>query len=725
MPNMQVAPDVRLVGASRPLDPILSPRSIAVIGASRTPRTMGHQVLINLIEQGFTGPVYPVNPAAVSICGVRAYPSIRDVPDPVDLAVVVVPKEKVADVAAECGAAGVRGLVVISAGFREVGRAGLERERRLVEIVRRHDMRMVGPNCMGVINASPAVSMNATFAPCMPPVGHAAFVSQSGALGLSVLDYAREYGIGISQFVSVGNKPDVSGNDLLEHWEHDPDVKVILMYVENFGNPAKFLSIASRITRVKPIVVVKAGRSKSGARAAVSHTGAMAASDVAVDALLTQAGVLRAGTIEELFDIAMAFGVTTLPRSRRVAVVTNAGGPGILAADAIEGVGLELEPLSDATVAEIRPLLPPETAVGNPLDLIASATAVGYRKAMTALLDDPRIDCVMPIFIPPLGVDQDAVADAITDAARGMPDKPVLAVLMGRQGLSKWRSDMHAAGIPTYIFPESAARAIAALNRYREIAQEGPDTASPLPVEYAVARAIISSAQREGRARLSEMEAFRVLEAYGIPAVPTRFAANREQAVEAACELGFPIAMKVVSPDIAHKTDVGGVVLDINGERAATQAFDRIRSDVGRRAPHACMDGVLVEHQVDGGIETVIGMTRDPKFGPLVMFGLGGIFVEALHDVVFRIAPLAMRDARAMVNGVRGAAVLRGLRGMPPVDRDALIDALRRVSQLAVDFPEIAELDVNPLLAFEHRLVAVDCRIVLQTTPESSPRVPQ
>ena len=698
---------------TNPLQPLLAPRSIAVIGASRTPHTMGHQILANLIQNGFTGAVYPVNPSAHSIRSVRAYKTIREVPDPVDLAVIVVPKEHVPGVVAECGVAGVKGLIVISAGFREVGPAGAEREAQLVDIVRRYNMRMVGPNCMGIVNAAPGVSMNATFAANMPPFGHSAFLSQSGALGVSVLAYAREYGIGISQFVSVGNKPDVSGNDLLEAWEHDPDVKVILMYVENFGNPGKFLRIASRITRVKPIIVMKAGRSKSGARAAVSHTGALAASDTAVDALLTQAGVLRAGTIEELFDIAMAFGVPTLPRSRRTAVVTNAGGPGILAADALEAAGLDLVTLSPETVATIAPMLPNEAKVGNPLDLISSATPAGYRTAMSALLTDPAVDCVVPIFIPPLGVDQEAVASAITEATRAHPGKPVLAVLMGRAGLREWRAEMHASGIPTYIFPESAARAIAALNRHREMAAVERDTPAPLDVDHATAAAIVTSASNEGRKRLTPVEAFGLLHAYGIPTAGIRFAENEESAVLAACEVGFPVVMKVVSPQIVHKTDVGGVALGITSEREAAKAYARLIAAAKKGAPDARIDGVLVQQQVDGGLETIVGATRDAHFGPLVMFGLGGVYVEALHDVVFRIAPLTPHDARAMVAGLRGTAILDGMRGRPAANRVALVDAIRRVSQLVVDFPVIAELDVNPLLAIGDKVVAVDCRVVL------------
>lgn len=713
---LSAPPAHRLEGSDGGIAALVAPHSIAVIGAGRTPRTMGHQILSNLVQHGFTGAVYPVNPKARAVGAVRAWPDVQSIPEAVDLAVVVVPREQVLDVAEQCGQAGVRGLVVISAGFREVGPAGAAIEAKLLGIVRRHGMRMVGPNCMGIINASPEVSMNATFAPLMPPFGHAAFVSQSGALGVSVLDYAREYGIGISQFVSVGNKADVSGNDLLSYWEHDPSVKVILMYVENFGNPAKFLDIASRITRVKPIVVVKAGRTQSGARAAVSHTGALAASDVAVDALLTQAGVLRAGTIEELFDIAMAFGVRSLPRSRRTAIVTNAGGPGILAADAMEGVGLELPRFATETISGIQPLLPPEVSVGNPLDLIASATPAGYRSAISALMKDPFVDCVVPIFIPPLGVESDAVARSITDSARQNPDKPVLAVLMGRNGLSEWRAVMHASGIPTYIFPESAARGIAALNRYREMASRPREAPEPLDVDRARAEGIIARAQHEGRPRLNELESLAVLDAYGIPVVGARLATARGAAVLAACELGFPVAMKVVSPDISHKSDVGGVSLGVSGEKAAGLAWDRIMADVQRNAAGARVDGVLVEHQVDHGLEIIVGMKRDPTFGPLVMAGLGGIFVEALRDVVFRIAPLTAADARDMLSSLRGSALLKGVRGRPAVDRAALETVIRRVAQLAVDFPQIAELDINPVLAFEHRVVAVDCRVAFTAT---------
>ena len=458
----------RIDPAPATLQAILAPRTIAVVGATPRPGSMGRQVLSNLIDFGFTGRAYPVHPHAPSVRSVRAYATIGAVPEPVDLAVIVIPRDRVLEAVEACGAAGVKGLVVITAGFREVGGDGVALEQDVMAAVRRHGMRLVGPNCMGVINADPAVSMNATFAPVMPPFGHAAFVSQSGALGLSVLDYAREFGIGISQFVSIGNSPDVSSTDLLEQWEHDDAVRVILMYVENFGDPRRFLATASRITKRKPVIVVKSGRSRAGARAASSHTGALAANDAAVDAMLTQAGVLRAESIEELFDMAMGFGATARPRSRRTAVLTNAGGPGILAADALETEGLELVELSPATVEALRPLFPPEASIRNPLDMIASATPAGYKAALTAFLADPNIDAVVPIFIPPFGVRAEDVAEAIVSASHTNPDKPMLAVLMGREGLPQGRAELHAAGIPAYIFPESAARALNALNRQRE-----------------------------------------------------------------------------------------------------------------------------------------------------------------------------------------------------------------------------------------------------------------
>lgn len=697
--------------AREDLSALLAPRSVAVIGASRRESNMGRQILYNLIHYGFTGSVYPVNPHAPSICSVKAYPHIGDLPERADLAVIVVPKEQVLTTVEECGVAKVKGLIVISAGFREVGGEGVGRESRLMEIVQRYGMRMIGPNCMGVVNADPAISMNATFAPTMPPFGHAAFVSQSGALGLSVLDYAREYGIGISQFVSIGNKPDVSSNDLLERWETDPSVKVILMYVENFGNPRHFLEIASRITKTKPIIVVKSGRSRAGARAASSHTGALAANDTAVDAMLAQAGVLRASSVEDLFDLAMGFGVSALPRSRRTAVLTNAGGPGILAADAMETHGLELVELSPATVERLRPLFPPEASIRNPLDMIASATPEGYKAALTAFLADPAIDAVVPIFVPPFGVKQEDVCEAIVSAAAEVPSKPMLAVLMGREGLPQGRAELHEAGIPAYIFPESAARALNSLNRQREWAERAPALVTARTVDRAAAEVILAGARAAKREQLTQVESIALLRAYGMPVAETRFVATEAELGAAGSAVGYPLAMKLASSDITHKTDVGGVMLGIADSAQLADAYTRMMTTVRAKAPKATIDGVVLQRMVTGGCETIAGIARDSNFGPQLMFGLGGVFVEALQDVVFRIAPVDEVQALDMMHGIRGARLLDGVRGAPPVSKDAIAEVLVRLGQMAMAHPEIAELDINPLLAFPDGAIAVDARV--------------
>jgi acetate---CoA ligase (ADP-forming) len=699
--------------AATGIDAILRPRSIAVIGASRSAQTIGHQILRNLLSYGYAGPVYPVNPTARAVASVRAYPSVADVPDAIDLAVIAVPKQHVAEVAAACAESGVRGLVVISAGFREVGPDGAELERELVDIVRSNDMRMVGPNCMGVLNTEPGLTMNATFAPTMPPHGHAAFLSQSGALGLGVLDYANEYGIGIAQFVSIGNKPDVSGNDLLLYWEHDPTIGVILMYVESFGNPRNFMEIASRVTRRKPIIALKAGRSGVGARAASSHTGALAASDNAVDALLAQAGVLRAGSIQELFDMAMAFGTQPLPRSRRTAVLTNSGGPGILAADAMEAAGLELVDLDCDTVDALRPHFPAEASIRNPLDMIASATPAGYRRALEALLGDANVDSVLSIFVPPLGVRQEDVAEAIVAASPAGRQKPVFTVLMGRDGLAAGRAELNAAGIPAYIFPESAARAMAALCRYGERLQRPRRRAARHRVDRAAAARVLAGARAQGRSRLDELEALELLAAYGIPVASPALARTRDEAGAIASRTAGPVALKVVSPEIVHKSDVGGVIVGITGEDPARAAFDEIVANVQRARGDARIDGVLVQPHVRGGTETIVGLVRDPAFGPIVMFGLGGIFVEAMGDVSFRLAPIDAVDASDMIDALRGAPILGGMRGRPAADRAALVDVLLRVAQLGMDLDDIVELDINPLVAGATGVVAVDARMTL------------
>ncbi len=697
------------------LDALLRPSSIAVIGASRRPGTIGYQIVDNLLVHRFEGTVYPVNPGATAIHSMRAFPSVSALPEVPDLAVVVVPKEHVIPVVRECAEAGVPGVVVISAGFKEVGGSGVTRERELLEIVRSHGMRMVGPNCMGVINTSGERSMNATFAPSMPPSGPIAFMSQSGAMGVTILDYAAEYGIGVSQFVSMGNKADVSGNDLLAYWRDDPGVGVILLYLENFGNPRRFTRIARQVTRQKPVIAVKAGRSRAGARAASSHTGAMAAMDVATDALFAQCGVLRVDTVEELFDAAMAFGNAPLPEGPRVAIVTNAGGPGIIIADACESRGLDVAPLTDAAQSRLRELLPEEASVANPVDMIASARAEEYGSVLEIVLADEEVDAVIAAFVPPLGVDAGDVARAIRSVAEGAP-KPVMAVLMGREGLPRGMAELHEARIPAYIFPESAARALAAMEKYRRwLARPAGEVRRFDDVDRERADRVLEEAADEGRSLLPVPQALAVLEAYRIPVAPYRVVGSADEAAVAASELGYPVVLKAVAPGLSHKSEAGAVALDLDEPAAVRVAYRDMEAAAADWPDGAVMTGAVVQPMLRGGRETIVGMTLEPNFGPLIMFGLGGIYVEALGDVTFRVQPVTDVDAREMVRDIRGSRLLEGVRGEPGVCFERLAEVLERVSQLVGDHPEIRELDVNPFLAFQEadRCVAVDARILV------------
>ena len=691
------------------LDAILRPKSIAVVGASRQPDTIGYQILDNLVSWGFKGPVYPVNPGAAHIHSIPAYPSVSAIPGPVDLAVIVVRKQHVLAIAEECGRKGVKGLVVITAGFAEVGGEGIERERQLVEIVKRYGMRMVGPNCMGVLNTDPEVSLLATFAPKMPPHGPVAIVSQSGAMGQSILDYGEELGIGIYQFVSVGNKPNVSGNDLLEYWADDPNVKAILMYLESFGNPRRFAQIARKLTRRKPIFVVKAGRSAAGARAASSHTAALAGTDLAADVLMQQCGVIRAQTVEELFDYAMAFPRLPLPKGNRVAIISNAGGPAIILADACESSGMSVPELAPQTQAAIRARVAEEASVRNPVDLIASAKAAVYREVIKLVLLDPNVDAVIASFIPPLGIQAQDVALAIREAAATRREIPVLAVMLGRNGVPAAMEELIDAGIPGYIFPESAVRALAALNRYRQWLERPEGSVPSFPVDRAAADTVIAGARRARRERLTEAESLALLDAYGIPTAPWKVVRSADEAARAAVAVGHPVVLKVMSAAIVHKSDIGGVVLGLGSEKEVREGYARLVTRVTERAG-VTPEGVLVQRMVPGGRETIVGSTRDAKAGPLLMFGLGGIFVEVLRDVVFRVHPVSDVDAREMVRGIRGYKLLEGVRGETSVDLIALEEIIQRVSQLVGDHEEILEMDINPLVAFPDRAVALDAR---------------
>lgn len=711
----------------RDLQALLRPRSVAVIGASRRRDSIGEAILRNLIDQGFQGPVYPINPNAAYVHSIPAYPSVTSVPGEVDLAVIVIPAEQVLESARACGEKGVQALIVVSAGFKETGEEGQKRERALVDLARRYGMRLVGPNCLGVLNTDPSVSMNATFAPLQPPRGRVAFSSQSGALGLAILDYARRLNLGISQFVSVGNKAEVSGNDLIEYWERDAGTDLILLYLESFGNPRKFTQLARRVARTKPIIAVKSGRTPGGSRAASSHTGALASgSDAAVNALFRQSGVIRTDTIEELFDTAMLLSSQPVPTGPAVAILTNAGGPGIMTADACESAGLKLAKLEQKTVKALKEFLPPAASVRNPVDMIASADAPSYQRALGLLVTDKNVDAVIVIFVPPLTTGAQEVAGAILAGAAGSK-VPVLSCFMGSHGVPESLRSLQEGHIPSYAFPEAAARTLARAVSYGVWRKKPAGTVPAIPdvnsgrAREAVAKALEGAKAGESRWMISD-QVEELLRAYGIRTSGAKTATNRGEAAMVARSIGFPVAMKVRSPDIVHKTDVNGVKLDLKTDEEAARAFDEIRAALARANPSARFQGVTVERMIVGGVETIVGMTRDASFGPVMLFGLGGVAVELLRDVSLRVAPLTDRDAEEMVREIRGFPILDGYRGAPKSNVPSLLDLLHRVSRLASDLDEVAELDLNPVVVFpgEAPSVAVDARVRLQAAAVSA-----
>jgi acetyl coenzyme A synthetase (ADP forming)-like protein len=694
------------------LGPLLSPRSVAVIGASRRRGTIAGEVFHNLVSSGFPGAVYPVNRTADVVQSVRAYRSVADVPGEVDLAVLVVPAAHVLEAVDECGDKGVRAIVVISAGFGETGKAGRELQQDLLDRVRRYGMRMVGPNCLGILNADPSVALDATFAPTYPPFGNVAFSSQSGALGLAILDYARELGLGISQFVSMGNKADVSSNDLLEFWENDDKTRVVLLYLESLGNPRKFIEIARRVSRKKPIVVVKSGRTEAGARAASSHTGSLAGLDVAVDAILGQAGVLRTDTMDELFDVAMLLANQPVPRGKRVAILTNAGGPGIMASDALESRGLRVVMLPDATQGALKAFLPAEASVRNPVDMIASASAEAYERALRILLETAEVDAVLVLFVPPIVTAAGDVAQAILRAA-AHTDKTVLTCFMGQRGVPEAVSELRHKRFPSYAFPEAAAAALTKAARYGEwLASPEGKTPALGGIDRARGAAVVGRDLGPKGARwLTPKEVRELLAAYGIRFVASAEAGTADEAARAAVGVGFPVALKLVSDTITHKSDVGGVVLGLRSAEDVREAFVALEERLAGMGRRAEMRGVELQAMVEGGIETFVGATRDPEFGHLLGFGIGGVHVELWKDVVFRVAPLRDVDAEAMIAQIRGHALLEGFRGGPTVDKAALVDVLLRVSAMVEAHPRIVELDINPLMALPRGSIAVDARI--------------
>jgi acetyltransferase len=695
------------------LDAIFAPQAVAVVGASPDSSKLGHSVLKNVLDHGYQGAVYPIHPTAETILGLQSYPSVLDVPGRIDLAVLVVPAQAVLPVVEACGQKGVAGLIVITAGFKEVGGEGKEREKQLLTLVRRYNMRMVGPNCLGVIDT--VSHLNASFAALMPKRGDIAFMSQSGALCTAILDWSKAEGIGFSRFVSLGNKADVDEVALLEAWNEDPHSKVILAYLEGINDGPAFVDTARRVTRSTPVIAIKSGTTAAGTRAISSHTGSLAGSEAAYEAAFNQSGILRAATMEELFDFALAFAYQPPLGGNRIAIVTNAGGPGIIATDAIERSGLELARFEPETIRRLQERLPPTANVFNPVDVIGDARADRYRAALEEVVRDENVDAVLLLFTPQAGSQGVETAQALYDAAQAS-GKPVVASYMGAASLREALAFLNTKRIPNYAFPERAVSALRAMDQYRQWRERPEGEYVRFEVDAERVQKLFAKVRESGRVELGELEAREVIEAYGMRLPQSKLARSPEEAAQFASEIGFPVVMKISSPDILHKSDIGGVKVGVADPAQARDTFDLIEYRARKYSPTATIWGILVQEQVRKGREILVGVSRDPQFGPLVAFGMGGIYVEVLKDVAFRLAPLSRQEATAQVRAIRTFPLLRGVRGEPPADIAAAEEVLLRVSQLVSDFPEIVEMDINPLVVYNQGegAIVLDARIILQ-----------
>jgi len=708
------------IGAVAAVRSFLEPASVAVIGASRRRGTIGGELLHNLLAAEFNGPVYAVNNKAAVVQSLPAYRSMRDVPGRVELAIVAVPAEEVVGAARDCAAAGVRSLLVISSGFAETGAEGAARQHELLEVCRDAGIRIIGPNCLGVLNTSPRVRLNATFAPPAAVPGGVGFMSQSGGLGIAIVEAASRLGVGLSSFVSVGNKSDLSGNDFLQYWEQDEDTKLAMLYLESFGNPRKFARVARRVSTTKPVLAVKSGRSAAGARATSSHTGAMlSASDVTVDALFEQAGVIRTDTMHELFDVAALLSAQPVPRGDRVVIVTNGGGPGILCADACQAAGVEVAELPGDVRAQLAEFLPASAALGNPVDMIATASADDYRRTLQTLADTDACDAIITIFVPALVTTAAEVAAAVRDFTQANPEMTTASVFMVSGGVPAEVSSEEA-HVPGYEFPEDAARAVALAARHAR--WRATDVGS-LPTFHDLrtveAAAIISKELAGDEAWLSPACVAQLFDCYGLPLIETRVVGDAEEAVAAAAELGGPVALKASAPGLVHKTDAGGVRLGLDGAdavRAAADDIERAVTGAGYR-----IDGLVVQPMAPVGVELIVGVVHDHSFGPVLACGAGGTAAELVSDVAVRITPVTDLEAREMVRSLRTFPLLDGYRGAPRCDLAAIEDVLLRVSAMVEAHPEIVELDCNPLIAGADGVVIVDARVRVETAAAPRP----
>lgn len=694
------------------LDKIMKPKAIAVIGASTKPATIGSEIMQRLRDYKFTGNIYPVNPKADTIEGFKAYPTVLDIPGDVDLAVIIIPQKFVLDVLAQCNEKGIKGICIISAGFKESGEAGAQAEKELLAKLQEYGMRCVGPNCMGVLNTHPDIRMDATFAEALPERGNIGFVSQSGALGGGILNILKDLNVGFSQFISVGNQPDINAETAMEYWENDDDVQQILLYMESISNPANFRKLATRISKKKPIVALKSGRSAAGASAASSHTGSLAGADKAADALLKQCGVIREFSLKNLFATAKVFANCPIPKGNRVAIVTNSGGPGIMATDAVCEYGMEMAPIAEETKEKLKSFLPAAASVKNPIDMIASAPIEHYKQTLETVIADKNVDMIMVIYLPFMGLKDIDVAKAVMEIKKLHPEKPVLGVFMTKSDFFTQIADMEV-NMPFFMYAEEAADGLYRLDQQRKWQQRPEGKLPCYDVDKAKVEKIIKQSLSEGRDQLTTLESIDVLDAYGIRACKYGLSTDKGQAINVANSIGYPVVMKMTSKTTSHKTDVGGVVVNIQSEEQLGEEYDALMERLKNAGLLEGLEGVIIQEMVKGSREMVCGIATDPQYGPMMMFGLGGVFIEVMKDVTFRIAPLTDIDALEMIKSVKAYKLLEGARGTKPAQIEQIQETLLRLSQLVHDFKFIDELDINPLLISEKtgEGIAVDGRI--------------
>jgi acetate---CoA ligase (ADP-forming) len=715
------------------LDAIFAPTSLAVVGASTSPGKVGHDIFSNILKGGFQGVLYPVNPKARSVLSVRAYPTITDIPDPVDLAMIILPPKAALTSIEDAIVKGVKGIVIVSAGFREVGGEGREIEDRIVAMCREADVRVVGPNCLGVINPLENVRLNASFSARMPAAGNISFISQSGALCTAVLDFAADRDFGFSKFISIGNKADVDELDLLRYLHEDPETEVIMIYLEELRRGPEFIEAVRNITsghRRTPILAIKSGRTAAGAQAAASHTGALAGSEAVYDSIFTQSGILRVDSIDELFDFGSTFAYKEksrlgkiqrkLPAGNRVAIVTNAGGPGIVATDMTISTGLQLARFNEETIEALTSHLPATANVHNPVDVIGDAPQERYQNALSAVIKDENVDGALVILTPQSMTDALGTARSVVEIARSTL-KPILCCFMGIIDVSPGVKYLQEHGYPVFRFPENAAKAFGAMYRYSQWLNRQELAEFEFHHDREQAQTIVDQCLAHGKTYLGELEGLKILSCYGFDVLPTELAADADQAVELAQNMGFPVVMKIVSVDIPHKSDAGGVVIGLETPDQVKDAYRRILENAKSYNRQARIDGVLVQKMTGRGEEVILGMNRYPIFGPLIMFGYGGVFVEVFKDVEFRLAPINRSEARRMIRGIRAYKLLTGFRGRPKTDVLTVEKLAVGLSDLALNHPEIVEMDINPLIVHPEGQGATvaDCRMVLKQTGPS------